>query len=113
MDIETVNYIITHFRGLMTDDERIAHKYRIYSFKTADNPQQRNLLLSKGWMQETPESCALLKQGEEAFERNVANRIMIETPEKVFLNNCLKCFKLVRTPLEKQYRHCGHNWHNE
>ena len=96
----------------MTDDEKLALKYHMYTYKTEDNPQMRKVMVDKGWISERPDIKEFLKDGYEEFELNVARRIMKEVPEKVFLNNCPKCSKLARTPFARQCRHCGHSWHN-
>lgn len=96
----------------MTDDEKLALKYHMYTYKTEDNPQMRKAMIDRGWISERPEVKEFLKDGYEEFELNVARRIMKETPEKVFFNNCPKCNKLARTPYARQCRHCGHSWHN-
>ena len=96
----------------MTDDEKLALKYYMYTYKTEDNPQMRKVMVDKGWISERPDIKAFLKDGYDEFELNVAKRIMKETPEKVFVNNCPKCNKLARTPYARQCRHCGHSWHH-
>ena len=112
MDKETASYIRNYFSRLMTDDEKLALKYHMYTYKTEDNPKMRKLLIERGWISEQPEIKEFLNDGYEVFELNVARRIMKEVPEKVFLNNCPKCSKLARTPFARQCRHCGHSWHN-
>lgn len=111
MDPETVNYIIRYYSVLMTEHERIAHNYQLYVFKTGGRPEKLRMLEERGWLRETVESQALLKNGAVAFERETAMRILQDSPEKVFLNNCPQCHKLARTPQAKQCRHCAHNWH--
>ncbi|WP_250254730.1 hypothetical protein [Chryseobacterium sp. Marseille-Q3244] len=96
MDKETVRYIITYFRHLITDDEDLALKYHIFTYKTSDNP----------------ETGSLVKHSHDEFEFNVAQRIMAETPEKVFFNTCPQCKRLARTPYAKQCRYCQYSWHN-
>lgn len=96
----------------MTDDEKLALKYQMYTYKTEGNPKMRKMIVDRGWISEQPNIKEYLKDGYEEFEFNVARRIMQETPEKVFLNNCPKCNKLARTPYAKQCRHCGYNWHD-
>jgi ribosomal protein L40E len=96
----------------MTEDENLALKYHIHTYKAEDNPQMRKLMIEKGWISERQEVREFLKHGYEEFELNVARRIMKEAPEKVFLNICPKCYKLARTPYARQCRHCGHSWHD-
>ncbi|MFN5982314.1 MAG: hypothetical protein ACK46Y_04020 [Fluviicola sp.] len=111
MDQEKAHYIRVYFSNLMTEDEVAALRYHMYTYKTEDNPKMRKLMLERAWFTEDPRNKEFLKDGYEAFELAVANRIMQESPEKVFLNNCPKCDKLARTPKAKQCRHCGYSWH--
>ena len=112
MDNETARYIRTYFSQLMTEDEQLALKYHMYTYKTEDNPRMREIMIERGWISERPDIKEFLKDGYDEFELNVAKRIMKESPEKVFLNNCPKCNKLARTPFAKQCRHCSHSWHD-
>ncbi|SHH48021.1 hypothetical protein SAMN05421866_2907 [Chryseobacterium oranimense] len=112
MNKETANYIRNYFSNLMTDDEKLALKYHMYTYKTESNPKMRKMMVDKGWISEQPNIKEFLKDGYEEFELNVAKRIMNEVPEKVFLNNCPKCNKLARTPFARQCRYCGNNWHS-
>jgi len=112
MDKETANYIRNYFSNLMTDDEKLALKYHMYTYKTEGNPKMRKMMVERGWISEQPNIKEYLKDGYEEFELSVAKRIMKEAPEKVFLNNCPKCNKLARTPYARQCRHCGNNWHD-
>jgi len=111
MDKEVIQYIITYFRVLMTDDEKLALKYQMYMEKSSDNSKQRKMMIEKGWINSENKTTDLLKTGYEDFEANVVKRIMIETPEKIFFNNCPKFGKLARTPKAKQCRYCFYNWH--
>jgi len=113
MDKEKINYIIYYFGQLMTDNEKLALKHNMYMSKSSDNMTLRNIMTEKGWISNDTETLSLLKQGYEEFEMNVVKRIMTETPEKVFFNNCPKCEKLARTPYAKQCRYCSHTWRSE
>lgn len=113
MDKEIISYIIRYFANLMTNNEKLALKHNMYMSKSSDNITLRNIMTEKGWINNDPEALNLLKQGYEEFEMNVVKRIMLETPEKVFFNNCPKCEKLARTPYAKQCRYCGNAWRSE
>ncbi|WP_185151030.1 hypothetical protein [Chryseobacterium panacisoli] len=63
-------------------------------------------------MSSDPEATNLLENGYEIFKQNIVKRIMSETPEKVFFNNCPKCNKLARTLYAKQCRYCEYSWHH-
>lgn len=112
MNKELASYIKKYFGHLMTDDERLALNHHIYTYKTSNNPRMRKKMIEKGWISEKEEVLELLENGYEVFELTMAKRIMAESPEKVFINNCPKCLKLARTPYARQCRNCGHTWHN-
>ena len=112
MDKETIYYIITYFSNLMTNHEKLALKSQMFTYKTSDNPEMRKILTKRNWISSDPEITSLLQNGYDEFELNVAQRIMIENPEKVFFNNCPQCNRLARTPYAKQCRHCGYSWHS-
>ncbi|WP_330746277.1 hypothetical protein [Chryseobacterium sp. CP-77] len=112
MDRETIDYIIRYFSKLMTKDEALALNHHMYTLKSSENTRMRNIMIERGWINSDPEVTQLLEHGYDVFEQNVVTRIMKETPEKVFFNNCPKCHKLARTPRAKQCRYCGYNWHH-
>lgn len=112
MDQDTIQYIITYFSNLMTHDEKLALRYHIYTYKTSNNPQFKKALDDKGWINSDPKIIALLQNGYDEFELNVAQRILTETPEKIFFNDCPQCNRLARTPFAKQCRYCGYSWRN-
>jgi hypothetical protein len=96
----------------MTKHEKLALKHQMSSFKSNENPKFGKIMIDKGWISSDPEIINLLKNGYEVFKQNIITRIMTETPEKVFFNNCPKCNKLARTPHAKQCRYCSYNWHH-
>ncbi|MGE8511452.1 MAG: hypothetical protein ACN6N7_02035 [Chryseobacterium culicis] len=112
MDRETIDYIIRYFGKLMTENEALALNNHMYYSKSSENAYLRNLMMERGWIKSDPEITKLLENGYETFQQNVVMRILAETPEKVFFNNCPKCNKLARTPYAKQCRHCGYSWHD-
>ncbi|MBP2617544.1 hypothetical protein [Chryseobacterium jejuense] len=112
MDKETIHYIITYFSNLMTNREKLALKSHMFTYKTSDNPEMRKILTKRNWISSDPEITSLLQNDYDEFELKIVQRIMAETPEKVFFNNCSQCNKLARTPYAKQCRFCGYSWHN-
>lgn len=112
MDKETISYIINYFSHLMTHREKLAWKSHVFTYKTSKNAEMRKILIKENWISSDPEITSLLQNGYDEFELNIVKRIMAETPEKVFFNNCPQCNRLARTPYAKQCRHCGYSWHN-
>lgn len=62
MDKETASYIRNYFSRLMTDDEKLALKYHMYTYKTEDNPKMQKLMVDRGWISERPEVKEFLKR---------------------------------------------------
>ena len=102
--------------NLLTSEEKMAIKHTSSMFKlehsNSKNPNLTRMYRENGWLTSDQSVLDLLKDGYDNFELNVANRIMEQSPEKVFFNNCPKCNKLARTPYARQCRHCGHKWHD-
>lgn len=115
MNQETAHYILKYFSRLLTPDERMAIKHSMSLQKLSNSNHDHSTLTKfyqeKGWLSTDQNVLNLLKEGYEQFEVDVANRILAQHPEKVFLNNCPQCGKLARTPQAKQCRFCGFSWH--
>lgn len=116
MNNETAKYIINYFSNLLTSEEKMAIKHTNSMFKlehsNSKNPNLTKIYQENGWLTSDQSVLDLLKDGYDNFELNVANGIMVQSPDKVFFNNCPKCNKLARTPYARQCRHCGHKWHH-
>lgn len=114
MDIEKAEYIINYFSELLTLEERLAIRHTHHSIKvddSLDNPRLRNIYLKHGWITEDQKMLHLLINGFDNFQIQTAKRILEQNAGKVFFNNCPQCGKLARTPIAKQCRFCGNNWH--
>jgi hypothetical protein len=115
MNQETAKYIIRYFFELLTSNEKMAISHARNALRlhhsTSDTTDLARIYAEKGWLTKDQSVLDLLKDGYRNFEMNVANRIMSESEDKVFFNNCLNCGKLVRTPYARQCQHCGHSWH--
>lgn len=116
VDKETAKYIVNYFSNLLTSTESMAIRHTNSTYKlehsTSDNSNLTKIYQEKGWLTSDQSVLDLLKDGYDQFELNVANRILNQNTDKVFLNNCPKCNKLARTPYARQCRHCGHDWHD-
>ncbi|MCH5598637.1 hypothetical protein [Niabella ginsengisoli] len=114
MDNETAKYIINYFSNLLTSAERMAikHTTSTYKLEHSTSDSMTKIYRDKGWLTSDQSVLDLLKDGYDNFELNVANRIINQNSDNVFLNNCPKCNKLARTPYARQCKHCGNNWHD-
>lgn len=117
MDADEIEYVISYFGHLMTEQEALALKHWSYNFGIENSEwenddqriRRRNMLLRSGWITEDEEILSLLDEGIEEFKLKSAKRIVAE--EDVFFNICEKCKMLARTPKAKQCRYCNHDWH--
>jgi ribosomal protein L40E len=122
MDKETAYYIITYFSHLLSPKDKAALNHRFALLKT-DNTHGRmsegyqkfltKTFEDKGMLSSDPEVLELLKDGYEKFEINAATRVLEEKSHLLFLNRCVKCGLLARTPTAQQCRQCGHDWHDK
>jgi len=112
VNLETAKYIIDYFPNLMTNEEWNTLRYLRLKSKTQGNPRMERLLRKSGDLSISDIGMELIKKGSENFRLNVAERILKESQEEIFLNECPKCGFLARTPQSRQCRNCGHNWHN-
>ncbi|GAB4056504.1 hypothetical protein [Spirosoma litoris] len=121
MDKETVSYIINYYSHLLNTKEKLVlrHQQSLYKLDNSDgreteeqNQRRKAMYVSRGWLSTDKDVLDLLKDGYEAFEVKVAAKLLAEFPEKVFLNNCPNCGRLARTPLARQCRFCGYDWHS-
>ncbi|MEL6557501.1 MAG: hypothetical protein AAFQ94_04910 [Bacteroidota bacterium] len=117
MDQEKVDYIFNYFGKLMTDHEARAWRHYSSEFKLTHggkkeaNERMRNFYLERGLITNDLEVTKLLDNGFDKFKENVVKRILNQNPDKVYFNLCPNCSKLARTPLARQCRYCGYDWH--
>ena len=117
MEKEKVDYVFDYFGNLMTNQEKKAWRhysseYKLIHREKKDADQRiRKFYEKQGLISNDIEIIKLLENGIDKFKENVVVRILKQFPEKVRFNLCPNCNKLARTPLAKQCRHCGHDWH--
>jgi hypothetical protein len=94
MDNELSRHIVTYFTDLFTDKEKLGlkhlkSKYKIEHSHSRENIEQRVQAYKRmGWLSEDKEILELVSGGEEELERKIADRILAQHRDKVFINNC-------------------------
>lgn len=82
MDVDTIKYLINNYLNIVPIEIISKLKYPYLKEYEVENEKKR-----------------------------IAEIILRDYSDKVFLNNCPKCGKLARTPKAKQCRFCEYNWH--
>jgi ribosomal protein L40E len=114
MTKEEANYVFNHYNQLLPLREKAAFKHYYHSFKLRDDPNaevREKMYLKTGWLTSDPEILALLNNGYEQFVLDSAEKLIKNHKDRIIFNRCPKCNALARTPVAKQCRFCGYDWH--
>jgi hypothetical protein len=109
-DLHATNYVMQHFRHLMTDVERAADDAIVLT-ELHSSGGDLSVTLKPG----TPSSLApqvheALKDGVQIFRRRTRERILAAHPKEVTANACPKCGRFPATPRAKMCFWCAHTW---
>lgn len=111
MDQEIIDYIFRFYSHLFTEKEQEAyHHHENAKHIDETNKSRIAFLKQKKLISTDPEVLELLKDGETAFKKRTAERVLRDTYYQVFINKCKRCGKLTRTPKARQCRYCNHRW---
>ena len=110
---ELTNYIFHNYQHLMTMREHAAYRSLIGLQKIESVDDRKKGFYRQRLVSSDPEVLRLLEAGEEGFKKSVAERILRDSSDQVFLNYCARCGSLARTPEAKQCPKCFHSWHDD
>jgi hypothetical protein len=119
MDSDKIDYILTYYDKLMTEEEARVWKHHISTSRlnTIDCKEQglkrKSLYVDRGWILINGNKPKLLKKGINEFKERTASRILAQHSGEITLNTCPNCNRLARTPSARQCRHCGCDWHKD
>jgi hypothetical protein len=109
---ELTRYIWDFYGQLMTPfEQRVGMAHLAAGKATIGHPEVAAIILRKHGITGDPEAEAALSDGVEAFRQRVCHRVLAEHGVEVFVNRCLSCERVVRTPKARQCFWCGFNWH--
>ncbi len=111
MDRELAAYVVRYYSHLMTERESAASRHLVFQDKMAHTSSAGVRSHLAPMLSNNPEVLALTDAGMDAFTRQVAERIMREHGQEIYLNCCPKCGKIAKTPQARQCRFCFHDWH--
>lgn len=112
-------YVLRHYGQLMTAHEQAVHRHLItlYKFRddgppapgTAEDTATLEPSLRR-WLSHDPAVILDAQAGWDAARERIANRILRDHPDEVYLNHCPACGSLTRTPTARLCLGCGHTW---
>jgi hypothetical protein len=97
---EALKYICKFFEKLLTPNER---EIAFTQYTTEESGYI--------WITRNPDHLRILSQGIDIFTEKLVQRLKTDYPKRFILNQCPRCSKATRTPVSKQCRYCGHDWH--
>ncbi|MBB4036873.1 hypothetical protein GGR21_002786 [Dysgonomonas hofstadii] len=116
MDKEKIEYIIKYYSDCLGKDNLAIKCMYSYLEKGDLNSgmvlQTNGILKESGWISGNQTFEYLVKDGRDAFEFSITQRILSKYENKVFFNYCPECGKRARTPYAKQCRYCLYDWHD-
>ncbi len=113
VNIETAKYISNCYPQFFNEKENIAHRHLNSIFKLdgeSENSSRYKVYKRTGRITSDKKALELVKNGETEFFINTANRILKEHKAEIYLNKCLNCGKLAKTPLARMCRYCDEKW---
>lgn len=113
------DYVLQHYPHLMTEHERTVHRHLTTLFKqrgdglpapgtAADTGAVKGLF--RKWLSDDPAVIADAQAGWDGARERMAERIVRDHPDEVYLNLCPACGALTRTPTARLCLSCGHTW---
>jgi acyl carrier protein len=114
-DLSLTRYVWNNYPHLMSDLERRVGTEMVQREKAeasagddAAKLAQSKMLYGFG---QYPEVNEALKHGHRAFRDSVRDRLLREDAERVVVNRCPQCERILCTPQARQCLWCGFDWH--
>ena len=109
-------YVAKHCRHLMTPLERRTTEYTVpITSETPPSDKARRIyamLEERDGHVDDHDTLLAFAAPAADRERNAVDRLIRDCYDKLSLNRCPACQRLVRTPLARQCLWCGHRWHD-
>ena len=111
---ELTDYVWHNFSNLLTPLEWTVSQSVMFEEKAkAANDVVAKRLRELSAAQKDSQVVEALKDGFSAFRDNVRKRIVGQHCDKVSINRCTACRRIVATPAAQQCLWCGHEWHRQ
>lgn len=115
------DYVLQHYPQLMSEHERAVYRHLTMLFKHRDlGPPPPGTAAAteavegpfRSRLSDDPAVVADAQAGWDAARERIAERIVGDHPDVVYLNRCTKCSALTRTPTARLCLSCGHTWYH-
>ena len=113
---ELADYLWHNYPELFTINEKLAAKTLLAEQKMAapEMSEAMRRVMERDWVARgNPEIDVLLQYGSDHFRVSTALRVMEDCQDRVFVNRCPSCSRIVATPRARQCLWCGHDWHEK
>ena len=113
------DYVLQHYSTWMTEHERAVNRHLTTLFKQrSDGQPAPGTALDTGEilgtyrtrLSDDPAVIADAQAGWDGAREKIAERIVRDHPDEVYLNLCPWCRALTRTPTARLCLTCGHTW---
>lgn len=113
------DYVLQHYTPLMTDHERAVYRHltALYKFRDHGPPASGTAGetaalegVMRRWISDDPAVLGDADAGWDGARENIAQRILRDHADEVYLNHCPACGALTRTPTARLCLTCGHTW---
>lgn len=107
---ELIHYLLNHYGHLLPENERLTlrHIHVLDHSRHFDADYKAKTIEKFG---HPATEVNFRDSGPDAFRAECAAWLLREQADEISLNNCARCGGLARTPLARQCRYCGHDWH--
>ncbi|MBB4634990.1 hypothetical protein [Longimicrobium terrae] len=113
------DYVLKYHGNLMSEHERSVNRHLTTLFKqgTGDLPAPGTAMetnhihsLQRHWLSDDPRVIADAQAGWHAARQRIAERIVRDHPDEVYLNRCPACGALTASPTARICLVCPHTW---
>jgi hypothetical protein len=104
-------YVLAHFGYLLPARQVVLLKYAYQRLKRWDDESLQKPPVRRWLGLDDPDASKVFENGPLAFMRTLRDQLLSERKDKIRINRCPKCSRIVRTPKAQQCLWCGFDWH--
>lgn len=116
---DLANYVLANYGRLTTEHERAVLDHLTGLFKARRRSPQpgtaQDTENAEQYLHRLSDDPAVIEDAQAGWEQarmRIAQRILDDHPDEVYLNHCPECEALTRTPTARLCLSCGYSWHH-